>query len=77
MGPRRKQMSPRNMIEKKPAKPLDEYDDYGGEPQACWECGGRGWKITCCDDMCHGQDECIHGDGESACSNCGGTGDEP
>lgn len=72
---KRKQMSPAKMVEKRPATPDDEHGCDYSEPQACWECGGRGWKITCIDDMCHGLDECIHGDGETTCPDCGGTGD--
>ena len=30
--------------------------------------------ITCCDDMCVGQDHCIHGDGEAICPTCDGEG---
>ena len=30
--------------------------------------------ITCCDDMCVGQDHCIHGDGEEICPTCDGEG---
>ena len=30
--------------------------------------------ITCCDDMCAGQDHCIHGDGEAICPTCDGEG---
>jgi hypothetical protein len=36
----------------------------------CYFCGGSGYVITCIDDMCHGMDECIHGDGESECPVC-------
>ena len=51
----------------------DGYEEYdGGEYDElyCWDCGGRGWKITCIDDMCHGQDECIHGDPLRPCWTC-------
>lgn len=41
------------------------YDNSG-----CNECGGRGWIVRCPDDLCHGQDECIHGDPPSPCRQC-------
>lgn len=52
-------------------------DDYLGdyvEPNDCWNCGGEGFVITCCDDMCHGQGYCMHGDGEDVCGACHGEG---
>lgn len=36
----------------------------------CWLCGGEGTIVTCCDDMCRGLGECIHGDGEAECPVC-------
>lgn len=48
-------------------------DGYGG---GCFECGGRGWIVRCIDDLCHGQDECIHGDPPSPCMNCNPKGDK-
>ncbi len=53
----------------------DEYwDDYESE-RYCWDCGGRGWKITCIDDLCHGNDECIHGDPPTPCWTCNKDGE--
>lgn len=54
----------------------DGYVDgeYLGEMVTCWGCGGEGNDITCMDDLCHGQGWCMHGDGERACSECGGSG---
>jgi hypothetical protein len=46
-----------------------DHDDGGGY---CWKCDGRGYIITCCDDLCHGQDYCMHGDGEVMCPLCKG-----
>jgi len=40
----------------------------------CQRCGGDGFVVTCIDDMCHGQDYCVHGDGEATCPACGGHG---
>lgn len=40
----------------------------------CPECDGKGYIVTCCDDMCNGMDYCIHGDGEEPCLACGGEG---
>ena len=49
----------------------DPYDeDYDESDRGCWDCGGRGWKITCIDDLCHGEDECIHGDPPTRCWTC-------
>jgi len=49
----------------------DDYEDS----RSCYECGGRGWKIVCPDDLCHGQDECIHGDPPIPCPVCNPKGD--
>ncbi len=43
-----------------------EFEDFRG----CYECGGRGWIVRCIDDLCYGQDECIHGDPPLPCRNC-------
>jgi hypothetical protein len=47
----------------------DEPDDfYRDEDDGyCEACGGEGWILTCCDDMCHGVGYCIHGDGMLMC----------
>lgn len=42
----------------------------------CWLCGGSGEYVTCIDDLCHGQEQCIHGDPPSPCPECKGTGGE-
>lgn len=41
----------------------------------CPDCGGEGFVMVCCDDLCIGHGECIHGDGEAVCSTCGGEGE--
>ena len=41
----------------------------------CLTCYGEGFVITCCDDLCAGEDRCIHGDGEEACPDCNGSGE--
>jgi hypothetical protein len=46
----------------------EEWEDF--ESRGCWNCGGRGWMVTCIDDLCHGQDECIHGDPPTPCRVC-------
>lgn len=51
--------------------PTFEFDDFDDEPY-CYRCDGSGWIITCCDDICVGSGECIHGDGEQLCPDCGG-----
>lgn len=48
----------------------DLYEDYYEDCPYCLECGGRGWVIRCIDDLCHGGDECIHGDPPVRCSLC-------
>jgi len=30
--------------------------------------------VVCCDDLCHGQGWCMHGDGEVMCPHCNGSG---
>lgn len=46
----------------------DDADQAG-----CNTCGGHGYIITCCDDLCRGNGECMHGDGQRACPTCGGA----
>ena len=43
----------------------------------CDRCNGEGEIMVCCDDICHGLGECIHGDGYAACPTCKGTGETP
>lgn len=38
----------------------------------CSTCWGEGFIVTCVDDMCRGVGECMHGDGEIVCPECGG-----
>lgn len=57
----------------------DQFIDERGdedfhEPATCWNCGGEGFVITCCDDLCHGAGECFHGDGHAMCRECKGEG---
>ena len=47
------------------------------EDDTCQKCGGRGRLVTCPDDMCNGQEQCIHGDGYSTCPECQGAGEIP
>lgn len=54
----------------------DEGEDYGDEDDYCDRCGGEGWIVTCCDDMCHGLGYCIHGDGMAMCA-CNRLGEPP
>lgn len=44
----------------------EDHDFY------CEMCGGEGFIITCCDDICVGGGHCIHGDGEEMCPACHG-----
>lgn len=48
---------------------VNDYDD-DDMSDGCYACGGRGWFVDCIDDMCHGQDECIHGDPPRPCLIC-------
>lgn len=41
----------------------------------CPDCHGEGFVVDCCDDMCVGAGECIHGDGEAVCETCEGEGE--
>ncbi|MFW6217430.1 MAG: hypothetical protein ACOC4K_00395 [Verrucomicrobiota bacterium] len=51
---------------------VDEWDAF--ETDVCDRCAGDGTVVTCCDDLCHGQGWCMHGDGESICPVCQGSG---
>lgn len=48
---------------------------YDTEP-ICNTCMGEGKIVTCCDDLCVGAGECMHGDGESICPECHGKGSD-
>ena len=51
----------------------DDFEDYDlYDSDGCQRCGGSGVIVVCIDDMCHGAGECMHGDGEIACPDCGG-----
>lgn len=54
---------------------LDERGDeeLGSELMTCWNCGGEGSIVDCVDDLCHGQDWCMHGDNRM-CPECHGEG---
>jgi hypothetical protein len=43
---------------------------------SCWDCGGEGHHGSACwDDLCHGNEECIHGDEDMIpCDTCAGEG---
>lgn len=47
-------------------------DDFFEDDGCCPQCDDSGFIITCCDDLCHGQGYCMHGDGEKPCPTCGG-----
>lgn len=51
-----------------------ETDEEDG-PRECPHCGGEGQFMLCCDDLCHGQGHCIHGDNYYACPSCNGSGE--
>ena len=40
----------------------------------CLTCWGSGEFVYCIDDLCYGQDECIHGDPPGPCRDCKGEG---
>ena len=59
---------------------IRDYDDYmfddgvRDEPVSCPNYCNDGIVITCCDDLCVGAGECMHGDGEMICPTCNGEG---
>jgi hypothetical protein len=50
----------------------DDNDDYYLGTGGCNTCNGEGFIVVCIDDMCRGAGECMHGDGEIPCPDCGG-----
>lgn len=53
----------------------DDDDNYFHEgPYCCQRCQGEGVIVTCIDDLCYGNDYCIHGDGYGTCPDCKGVG---
>lgn len=62
----------------KPSDPfvaeVDDYDDFEeAQDRYCYNCGGQGYLVVCPDDLCHGRDECIHGDPPVICPVCKGV----
>jgi hypothetical protein len=57
--------------------PDDGYyeDDSEEFADGCYRCGGRHYLVTCIDDLCYGQDECIHGDPPTPCPVCNPKGE--
>jgi hypothetical protein len=53
---------------------VERCDCDGNGWIVCPDCWGRGYNVTCIDDLCHGGDYCIHGDGETDCDTCEGDG---
>ena len=51
----------------------EPYEDDDGEEVTCMKCGGSGFFADCFDDLCHGEEECIHGD-DTTCTECHGNG---
>lgn len=51
-------------------------DEDDGDSGGCYNCGGRGYFVDCIDDLCHGGDECIHGDPPSPCRACNPKGEK-
>lgn len=49
---------------------IDYEDDFEDDNRDCYACGGRGYYVDCIDDLCHGQDECIHGEPPTPCRVC-------
>jgi RecJ-like exonuclease len=45
--------------------------------KTCDKCHGTGFVVECVDDLCNGQDYCIHGDGNVVCPECRGDGEVP
>ena len=54
---------------------IDPLADESDLPIECPHCCGSGAMMVCCDDLCHGQGYCIHGDGEEMCPACNGSGE--
>ncbi len=42
----------------------------------CYNCNSTGIVVSCRDDICRGQEWCMHGDGESVCPECLGDPDD-
>jgi len=53
----------------------DLEEIFEDDLEACPECWGEGVVVDCFDDICHGQDYCIHGDGMVVCHTCKGSGE--
>lgn len=49
---------------------MSDIDDEEYQDEGCYLCGGAGEIVTCIDDICRNNGECIHGDGMSPCPNC-------
>lgn len=56
-----------------PARSADHDFDYDTDDESdyCLTCDNEGYIVDCCDDICHGQGYCIHGD-NITCPDCHG-----
>ena len=52
--------------------PDDECWEEEPEDGLCPTCHNQGVVMVCFDDVCVGRGECMHGDGEEPCPDCGG-----
>jgi hypothetical protein len=54
----------------------DDFEPDFADDGYCDACGGDGWILTCCDDICHGLGYCMHGDGMEM-GDCNDSGEPP
>ena len=54
----------------------DIFDDDDFDDGSCYYCCWARFVVTCCDDLCHGQGYCMHGDGNDDCPVCNKDGEK-
>ena len=55
-----------------PRSQCECVDEFDLEDDFCETCWNTGWISICFDDLCQGEDGCIHGDGNVVCPECHG-----
>ncbi len=54
--------------------PCPACDNDVTHSRHCYDCNEFNEVCVCCDDLCQGAGECMHGDGMDPCPECNGIG---
>lgn len=65
-------MTPRQHVTDGPKDAILKFE-HENEVE-CFECNGKRFISVCLNDLCQGDEGCVHGDGNRSCLTCGGAG---